>query len=55
MTSCTSEKSELKFVGLVRVSTEEQLLDYQDFLKEDGFTERFYRTRLQISNRGKKH
>jgi four helix bundle suffix protein len=37
MASGTSEKTELKLVGVARASLEELLLDYQDFLRQKGF------------------
>lgn len=36
MASGTSRKTELKLVGVARVSLEELLLDYQDFLRQHG-------------------
>jgi len=36
MASATSKKTELKLVGVARASLEELLLDYQDFLRQQG-------------------
>jgi four helix bundle suffix protein len=36
MASGTSKKTELKLVGVARASLEELLLDYQDFLRQQG-------------------
>ena len=36
--SGTSRKTELKLVGVARASLEELLLDYQDFLRQQGLT-----------------
>ena len=36
--SGTSKKTELKLVGVARASLEELLLDYEDFLRQRGFT-----------------
>jgi restriction system protein len=36
MASGTSRKTELKLVGVARASLEELLLDYQDFLRQNG-------------------
>jgi four helix bundle suffix protein len=38
MASGTSKKTELKLVGVARASLEELLLDYQDFLRQRGYT-----------------
>jgi restriction system protein len=38
MASGTSKKTELKLVGVARASLEELLLDYQDFLRQRGFS-----------------
>lgn len=38
MASGTSKKTELKLVGVARASLEELLLDYQDYLRQKGFT-----------------
>ncbi len=38
MASGTSKKSELKLVGVARASLEELLLDYDDFLRQQGLT-----------------
>ena len=37
MASGTSKKTELKLVGVARASLEELLIDYQDFLRQNGF------------------
>jgi len=36
MASATSKKTELKLTGIARASLEELLLDYQDFLRQNG-------------------
>lgn len=36
MASGTSKKTELKLMGVARASLEELLLDYQDFLRQNG-------------------
>ena len=38
MASGTSKKSELKLIGVARASLEELLLDFQDFLRQKGFS-----------------
>ncbi len=38
MASGTSKKIELKLVGVARASLEELLLDYEDFLRQRGFS-----------------
>lgn len=38
MASGTSKKSELKLIGVARASLEELLLDYDDFLRQQGLT-----------------
>ncbi len=38
MASGTSKKTELKLIGVARASLEELLLDYQDFLRQRGFS-----------------
>lgn len=38
MASGTSKKTELKLIGLARASLEELLLDYQDFLRQQGLS-----------------
>ncbi len=38
MASGTSKKTELKLVGVARASLEELILDYQDFLRQRGFS-----------------
>lgn len=38
MASGTSKKTELKLVGVARASLEELLLDYQDFLRQQGLS-----------------
>ncbi len=38
MASGTSKKTELKLIGVARASLEELLLDYQDFLRQKGFS-----------------
>lgn len=38
MASGTSRKTELKLVSVARASLEELLLDYQDFLRQNGLT-----------------
>ncbi len=38
MASGTSKKTELKLVSVARASLEELLLDYQDFLRQNGLT-----------------
>jgi len=59
MASGTSKKFELKLIGVARAGLEELLLDQQlralekEFLKEGGFTERLYRTRIQARNRSR--
>jgi len=37
MASGTSKKSELKLIGVARASLEELLIDYQDYLRQQGF------------------
>lgn len=37
--SGTSKKTELKLIGVARASQEELLIDYQDFLRQGGFTQ----------------
>lgn len=39
MASGTSRKTELKLVGVARASLEELLLDFEDFLRQRGFTQ----------------
>jgi restriction system protein len=36
MASATSKKTELKLIGVARASLEELLLDYEDFLRQNG-------------------
>ena len=38
MASATSKKTEIKLIGVARASLEELLLDYQDFLRQKGFS-----------------
>ena len=38
MASGTSKKSELKLIGVARASLEELLVDYHDFLRQQGLT-----------------
>ncbi len=37
MASGTSKKTELKLIGVARASLEELLLDYEDYLRQNGF------------------
>lgn len=50
MASGTSKKSELKLIGVARASLEELLLDYDDFLRQQGLTlwEKDHRQAKQI-------